>query len=96
MAVTWLAGVIGLSTETMMFTLLPFSTNGATSSVTLPVCNLALPTKALMADWSSSGAANSGRAMTEAARAAVDFRRWRRVEVLALGMVVAYKFVNPA
>src|SRR5580704_244242 len=56
-ALTWSAGVIGLSTDTVSGTTLPFSTSGGRSSFTLPSRIVPAPTTCLMAAAMVSGVA---------------------------------------
>src|ERR1700674_1036367 len=55
MALTWVAGVIGLSTATAQGTVLPFSTSGGISSLTLPTFSLASPMTLAIAACISAG-----------------------------------------
>src|SRR5712671_282122 len=57
---TWSASVIGLSTETVSGTVLPFSTSGGMSSLTRPGRTAAPPVTCLMAAASASGVASAG------------------------------------
>src|SRR5207248_11426228 len=57
MALTWSAAVIGLSTVTVSGTVLPFSTSGGTSIVTLPSRSGASPTTFLIAASMVAGVA---------------------------------------
>src|SRR5262249_7638630 len=64
MLLTWSSAVIGLVTLTVIGTVLPFSTSGGISSLTLPVCTSASPTTLRMADASIAGVASAGRTVT--------------------------------
>src|SRR5262245_34963203 len=84
-ALTWSAAVIGLSTETVSGTVLPFSISGARSSVTLPLRRGASPRTFFIAACIFSGVARAGPvAATEMrpsppARRAASIRKRRRV-----------------
>src|SRR6516225_11900644 len=85
MLLTWSSGVFGLDTVTVIGTVLPFSTNGGTSSLTLPVRTVALPMTFLIAAVMVSGVAATGRRLTTgmvpiAAAVPAMPRNWRRVE----------------
>src|SRR6476646_1539592 len=85
MLLTWLSAVIGLSTLTVIGTVLPFSTSGGISSLTLPVRTAASPTTFRIAVVSIAGVASAGRTVrtgTSPSTAALpaSVRNWRRVE----------------
>src|SRR5271169_1234612 len=84
MLLTWSSAVIGLATLTVIGTVLPFSTNGGMSSLTLPVCIVAVPTTVLIAEAMVSGVAPAGRRLTTgiapiAAALPASLRKRRRV-----------------
>src|SRR5216683_144824 len=62
MLLTYSSAVIGLVTVTVIGTVLPFSTSGGTSSLTLPVRTGASPATLRMAPASVAGVASAGRA----------------------------------
>src|ERR1700681_3074345 len=88
MALTWSAAVIGLSTETVSGTVLPFSTSGGTSIVTLPLRGGAVPTTFLIAACMVAGVARLDFVATTEASAippasrAVPVRKPRRVALI--------------
>src|SRR5712692_6707935 len=91
MLLTYSSAVIGLVTLTVIGTVLPFSTSGGTSSLTLPVRTSASPTTFLMAEASIAGVASAGRSVTMGtapitAALPARPRNWRRVEFLGLRM----------
>src|ERR1700730_16642080 len=55
MLLTWSSGVIGLARLTVIGTVLPFSTSGGISSLTLPVLTSAEPTTLRMAEARIAG-----------------------------------------
>src|SRR6201995_5611698 len=83
--------VIGLVTLTIIGTLLPFSTSGGMSSLTLPVCTAAPPVTVRIALTIVSGVAATGRRLTAngkvlaAAALPASLRKRRRVESGCLG-----------
>src|ERR1700761_4835577 len=87
MLLTWSSAVMGFAILTVIGTVLPFSTSGGTSILTLPVCTTAVPTTFLIALASIAGVASLGRnvtigtAPTTAAPPARP-RNWRREEFL--------------
>src|SRR6266568_729822 len=87
MLLTKSSGAIGLATLTVIGTVLPFSTSGGTSSLTLPVWTMAEPTTSRIAAASISGVARAGSAMMGAtlmiAVLAVMTRNCRRVGSLS-------------
>src|ERR1700736_6686769 len=92
MLLTWFSAVIGLSTLTVIGTVLPFSTSGGTSSLTLPVFTAAVPTTFLIAAAMVSGVAGAGRRLTTgttpiAAALPARPRKQRRVEASDLRIV---------
>src|SRR5260221_1569521 len=64
MLLTYSSAVIGLVTLTVIGTVLPFSTSGGTSSLTLPVRTGASPTTLRMAEASIAGVPSAGRNVT--------------------------------
>src|ERR1700722_11779893 len=85
MLLTKSSDVIGLATLTVIGTVLPFSTSGGTSSLTLPGRTTASPTTFLIAAASIAGVARAGRSVTigtviTTAALPVRPRNWRRVE----------------
>src|SRR5215468_1031575 len=64
MLFTWSSAVIGLATLTVIGTVLPFSTSGGISSLTLPVRTGASPTTLRIAEESIAGVAFTGRNVT--------------------------------
>src|SRR6516162_11472975 len=64
MLLTWSSAVIGLATLTVIGTVLPFSTSGGISSLTLPVCTGASPTRLRIAALSIAGVASTERTVT--------------------------------
>src|ERR1700733_9644414 len=85
MLLTKSSDVIGLVTLTVIGTVLPFSTSGGISSLTLPVCTTAAPTTLRMAVASIAGVASAGRSVTIGtapitAAPLARPRKWRRVE----------------
>src|SRR5450756_1862745 len=64
MLLTWSSAVIGLATLTVIGTVLPFSTSGGTSSLTLPVRTTAPPTTLRIAAASIAGVASAGLSVT--------------------------------
>src|SRR3954453_9600788 len=64
MLLTYSSGVIGLETLTVIGTVLPFSTRGGKSSLTLPVRTTAPPTTFLIAEASVAGVASAGRSVS--------------------------------
>src|SRR3981081_140264 len=66
-ALTWSCGVIGLSTSIASATVLPFSTSGGTSIVTLPLPPDASPTTWRIARRIDSGVAAAGSTLISAA-----------------------------
>src|SRR5580693_8839139 len=92
MLLTWSSAVIGLATLTVIGTVLPFSTSGGTSSLTLPVCTVAAPTTFLIAAAMVSGVASAVRRLTTgttpmAAALPARPRNRRRVEACDLRIV---------
>src|SRR3954447_17443888 len=84
MLLTYSSGVIGLETLTVIGTVLPFSTSGGKSSLTLPVRTAAPPTTFRMAEASVAGVASAGRrvtAGTEPSTAALPARPRKRRRV---------------
>src|SRR5215469_5549184 len=79
MLTTWSASVIGLSTETVNGTVLPFSTIDGNSSLTLPRCGSVSPTSARMASSIVACVASAGSAKGENAALAVASTIQRRV-----------------
>src|SRR5580700_8149558 len=89
MLLTWSSAVIGLATLTVIGTVLPFSTNGGMSSLTLPVRTSAVPVTLRMAEASIAGVAWSGRTVTTGIAPATAMppakpRNWRRVDGVGL------------
>src|ERR1700722_6841501 len=84
MLLTKSSDVIGLVTLTVIGTVLPFSTSGGMSSLTLPVRTGAVPTMLRMAVESVAGVACAGRSVTigtaPATAAPARPRNWRRVD----------------
>jgi hypothetical protein len=82
---TWSAAVIGLSTDTVSGTVLPFSISGGTSSVTLPLRSGASPRTFFIAACIFSGVARAGSSATiettpnPPARRIASARKRRRV-----------------
>src|ERR1700751_5621550 len=64
MLMTGSSAVIGLATETIIGTVLPFSTNGGMSSLTLPARTGASPTRLRSAEVSIAGVASTSRKVT--------------------------------
>src|SRR6516165_531112 len=64
MLLTWSSAVIGLATLTVIGTVLPFSTSGGISSLTLPVRTGASPTRLRIAALSIAGVASTERVVT--------------------------------
>src|SRR5580692_9014643 len=92
MLLTWSSGVIGLATLTVNGTVLPFSTNGGTSILTLPVCTTAPPTTFRIALASIAGVASAGGNVTigmapMTAAPLARPRNWRREEPSGLRIV---------
>src|ERR1035437_1000300 len=84
MLLTKSSGVIGLETLTVIGTVLPFSTSGGTSSLTLPVRTTAAPTTFRMAAARGAGVAAAGCSVTmgtapSTAAPPARPRNWRRV-----------------
>src|SRR5947209_8733050 len=78
MLLTWSLSVIGLATLTVSGTVLPFSTSGGTSSLTLPLRTTAAPTTSRMALASIAGVASAGRSVTPSTAALPAMARNRR------------------
>src|ERR1700733_5244977 len=89
MLLTKSSDVIGLVTLTVLGTVLPFSTSGGMSSLTLPVFTTAAPTTFWIADANMAGVASAGREVTKLKAAAPPARprNWRRVELSGSRMV---------
>src|SRR3977135_283784 len=80
--------VIGRATLTVIGTVLPFSTSGGMSSLTLPVCTTAEPTTFRIALASIAGVASAGRRVTVSIAALpVRARNCRRVALVGLSIV---------
>ena len=79
MLFTYASAVIGPSTLTVIGTVLPFSTSGGISSLTLPVRTLASPTMLRIAADCIAGVAATGRTMTITAAPPVRLRNVRLV-----------------
>src|SRR5882724_8999795 len=79
MLATWSASVIGLSTETVSGTVLPFSTIGGNSSLTLPRFIAASPTSARIASSIAAEVAAAGAASGVKPKPAAANRIRRRV-----------------
>src|SRR5215471_16716077 len=77
------ASVIGLSTETVSGTVLPFSTIDGISSLTLPRCGSASPTNARMAPSIAACVASAGKANGANIAPAVANTIQRRVGCIA-------------
>src|SRR5580692_5918659 len=93
MLLTKSSGVIGLVTLTVIGTVLPFSTSGGMSSLTLPVCTTAEPTTFRIALASIAGVASAGRSVTASIAALpVRARNCRRVASVGLS-IVGYAFL---
>src|SRR4051794_23820510 len=74
---------------TVIGTVLPFSTKGGTSSLTLPVRTTAVPTTSRIAPAIVAGVASAGRSVTigtvpSTAALPAEARNWRRVAVFGL------------
>src|ERR1700730_9212673 len=89
MLLTWASGVIGCARLTVIGTVLPFSTSGGISSLTLPVLTSAEPTTLRMAEAIIAGVASNGRSVTfgivpataaPPARPKIRWRNRRRVD----------------
>src|SRR3954454_6418708 len=75
---------MGLVTFTVIGTVLPFSTKGGTSSLTLPVRTTAAPATSRIAAAIIAGVASAGRSVTigtvpSTAALPAEARNWRRV-----------------
>src|SRR5262249_34845102 len=100
MAFTWSAGVMGLSTVTVQGTVLPFSTRGGMSSLTLPSLIRASPTTVATAACISAGVAFAGPTSREAtvqptARLPAILSASRRVAVLRCPALNVMALLHP-
>src|SRR5947209_9882556 len=101
MLLTWSSGVIGLVTLTVIGTVLPFSTKGGTSSLTLPVRTTAAPVTSRIAAAIIAGVAAAGCAATigtapTTAAPPVSARNRRRVERSGLSIVSRFISIGAA
>src|SRR5437763_684146 len=84
MLLTWSSGAIGCATLTVIGTVLPFSTKGGMSSLTLPILTAADPVTLRIADASMAGVASAGRSVTASTIAPpARVRNLRRVDCIA-------------
>src|SRR3954468_11156611 len=89
MLLTRSSGLVGLATLTVSGTVLPFSTSGGTSSLTLPVRTTAVPVISRIADAIAAGVASAGRNATVATTAPPDRARKSRRECLVSRMFLS-------
>src|SRR3954469_20252107 len=85
MLLTWSLSVIGLAMLTVSGTVLPFSTKGGTSSLTLPVRTTAAPATSRIAPAIAAGVASAGHGVAigrvpRTAALPAEARNRRRVE----------------